>query len=376
MDPFNDDEISGTIMSDGLGVDQAPALDIAPYLVAIEGIGRGKCVEIGAVPLTIGRSDAQTFVFATDSEVSRLHARVSLVNGQIVAEDMGSTNGTFLGTVRLTRPTTLKEGDVLRVGRQLLKYERRSRRDVERAQELERDLRKASNYVHSLLPAPMDSGPVRAEWRFLPSATLGGDAFGYYWLDPNTFVFYLIDVSGHGVGSAMHSVTVMNVLRQQALPNVHFSNPAEILASLNTRFQMDSHDGLYFTIWYGVYRADDRTLTYASAGHHPAYLLPPDRGGIHPLGMPALMIGALPGNDYEVKQTTVAAGSALYLFSDGVFEIVAKDQQRWALDDFLPLLLEPPLPGTAEPDRLYRAVMKAAGPELEDDFSLMVVTFQ
>jgi serine phosphatase RsbU (regulator of sigma subunit) len=258
----------------------------------------------------------------------------------------------------------------------MLKYERRSRHDVKHAQELDRDLRKASNYVLSLLPAPLTTGPVRAEWRFLPSTQLGGDAFGYDWLDQDTFVFYLVDVSGHGAGSAMHSVTVLNVLRQRALPNVDFRNPGEVLSSLNTRFQMDGHNGMYFTMWYGVYFAKDRTLSYGSGGHHPAYLVASDRREAQPLGSPALMVGALPGSEFEVHHTTVPASSALYLFSDGVFDIETKDQERWSQSDFLPLLLEPPLPGTNEAERLYQAVRRAARPgPLEDDFSLMVVTF-
>ena len=113
----------------------------------------------------------------------------------------------------------MREGQVLRVGGQLITYERRSRRDIDRAEELDRDLRRASDYVLSLLPEPLTSGLVRAEWRFVPSTQLGGDAFGYYWLDLRTFVFYLVDVSGHGAGSAMHSVSVMNVLRQRAFPD-------------------------------------------------------------------------------------------------------------------------------------------------------------
>ena len=59
---------------------------------------------------------------------------------------------------------------MLRVGRQLLRYERHSRRDVERTQDLDRDLQRASQYVLSLLPAPLETGPVHATWRFLPSA--------------------------------------------------------------------------------------------------------------------------------------------------------------------------------------------------------------
>ncbi len=255
MNPFENDDFEPTIaISPGRGNELTPAPGVfGNYLVVIAGSGSGKRIEIGATPVTIGREARQTLVF-DDTELSRVHARVSLVNGEVVAEDLKSTNGTFVDGSRITEPATLREGQVLRVGGQLITYERRSRRDIDRAEELDRDLRRASNYVLSLLPEPLTSGPVRAEWRFVPSTQLGGDAFGYYWLDPRTFVFYLVDVSGHGAGSAMHSVTVMNVLRQRALPGVDFGNPAAVLTSLNARFQMDSHNGLYFTMWYGVYR--------------------------------------------------------------------------------------------------------------------------
>jgi len=377
MNPFENDEFEPTIaISPRRGPEPTPAPDVfGHYLVAIAGAEPGKRVEIGVAPVTIGRDARQTLVF-DDTELSRAHARVSLVDGEVVAEDLKSTNGTFVDGTRIAEPVKVREGQVLRVGGQLITYERRRRRDIDRAEELDRDLRRASNYVLSLLPEPLTSGPVRAEWRFVPSTQLGGDAFGYYWLDPSTFVFYLVDVSGHGAGPAMHSVTVMNVLRQRALPGVDFRDPAAVLASLNTRFQMDGHGGLYFTMWYGVYDAGDRTLRYASAGHHPAYLVPPDRQAAHPLGMSALMIGAFPDYNYKVLEAIVPVDSTVYLFSDGVFEISTKDGQRRDLTHFLPLLIEPTLPNAPEPERLYRAVTQTAGTgQLEDDFSLMVVTF-
>ena len=174
----------------------------------------------------------------------------------------------------------------------------------------------------------------------------------------------------------MHSVTVLNVLRQRALPHVDFQNPAEVLASLNSRFQMETHSGLFFTMWYGVYRTTDRTLTYSSAGHHPAYLVPYDRHESTPLGEPALTIGMLPDVTYDTLRTTVPPGSALHVFSDGVFEILTTDQSRWSLSDFLPLLIQPAVPGVPESERVYRAVKQNAAPNgMEDDFSLMVVTF-
>ena len=278
-----------TILSSEDSSEGVPASSaLGHYLVSIEGIEQGRIIEIGDEPLTIGRGAGQALVF-DDHKLSRLHAKVSLVRDEVVAEDLGSTNGTHVDGMRIVAPITLRDGSVLRVGQQLLKYERRDRREVERNQELNRDLREASEYVMSLLPAPLDTGPVRTSWRFLPSAQLGGDAFGYYWLDPDTFVFYLLDVSGHGVGAGMHSVTVLNMLRQRALPGVDFTNPAAVLSSLNSRFQMGDHDG---TIWffarrYGhhtcgghpLYHVGARDLDYTTAGHHPAYLVPADAAG-------------------------------------------------------------------------------------------------
>src|SRR5437867_3695745 len=47
------------------------------------------------------------------------------------------------------------------------------------------EVAQAARYVRSLLPPPMDGGPVAIDWRFVPSTQLAGDMFGYLWLDPD-----------------------------------------------------------------------------------------------------------------------------------------------------------------------------------------------
>jgi len=374
------DEFDRTIFTSRkpAGADRLLAPDaIGHYLVVLQGSEPGKLIEITTAPITIGRDAQQTTLVFRDAELSRRHAQVSLVNGEAVVEDLRSTNGTFVDGEKLDTPVVMRQGNVLRLGSQVFRYERRSRQDAERSGELDRDLLRASNYVLSLLPAPLDKGPVLTEWRFVPSTQLAGDAFGYYWLNPETFVCYLLDVSGHGAGSAMHSVTVLNVLRQRALPDVDFTDPASVLASLNTRFQMDDHHGLFLTIWYGVYRTTERSLVCGSAGHHPAYLVSADRSSMQPFGDSALMIGVMPTTRFPVQKTTVAPGTRLYVFSDGAFEIETKDDRRWSREDFLPLLQMPVIPQVSEADRVYEAVKSAARPgPLDDDLSIMVVTFQ
>jgi serine phosphatase RsbU (regulator of sigma subunit) len=355
--------------------------EVAPYLVMLEGGEPGRRILLLPGTITIGRDAARDLVLA-DPDVSRLHAHISVRDGRVFVEDQHSTNGTFIDGRAITGPAELAEGSLLTVGQQVLKLERRGRREVERSQEIKRDLDRASQYVRSLLPAPLVDGPIRIDWLLQPSAQLGGDAFGYDRLDADTFVMYLIDVSGHGAGAAMHSVSALSVLRQRALP-ADLREPAEVLASLNAMFQMDRHDGMIFTMWYGVYHIGQRLLRYACAGHHPAYLVSAAPGSgadaariATPLRTRGVMIGAMPDLRYRSEQTIVPARSSLYLFSDGVFEIVTKDQRQWGLEDFTPLLTQASPDGVPEPQRLYRAVKAAARPgPLDDDFSLLVVTF-
>lgn len=102
---------------------------------------------------------------------------------------------------------------------------------------LEAELAEAANYVRSLLPEPL-AGVVTTEALFVRSAQLGGDCFDYYWLDQEHLAVYLLDVSGHGVGSALLSVSVLNVLRSQSLPHTNFYQPSQVLKALNDSFQI------------------------------------------------------------------------------------------------------------------------------------------
>src|SRR5436189_4947314 len=113
---------------------------IGHYLVVLEGTSPGKRLEIATEPVTIGRGAKQTLV-VDDHDVSRLHARVTLVNGTAFLEDMQSTNGTFVDGEAVSSGVVLKDGARLQMGGQTIKYERRSRNDVKKAQELDRDIK-------------------------------------------------------------------------------------------------------------------------------------------------------------------------------------------------------------------------------------------
>ncbi len=344
-------------------------------LEMIDGLDVGRRHPIPLAGLTLGRTAPADIVLA-DSEVSRAHCRILVLGEDVVVTDLESTNGVFVDGVRIARSAALPVGAILQIGRQRFKHEWLTGAQLEKSDALDRDLATAYSYVQALLPPPLRDGPIRTDWLYQPFAKLGGDAFGYSPLSATLFAGYLIDVSGHGAGAAMHSVAVMNLLRQRALPSTDMADPGQVLATLNAMFQMDRHAEMYFTMWYGVYDTDSRRLRFASAGHHAGYLLLADRSQAIALRTRNGLIGALPGKTYVSDTVTVPPGSSLYLFSDGVFEIVTNDGLQWGLLDFLPLIPKAPVPGLTESERLYREVRSVARPGgLDDDFSLVVMTF-
>ncbi len=235
-----------------------------------------------------------------------------------------------------------------------------------------RELDQAAAYVRSLLPVPLERPPVRTQWRFQPCSTLGGDSFGYEWIDHDHFASYLLDVSGHGVGAALLSVSVVNTLRARTLSGVNFREPAEVLTALNHAFPMERHDGKYFTMWYGVYQPLSRRLRYSCAGHPPARLLPAevDRDGLD-LGRPALGIGMFPDATYHTQEAETEPGSRLEVFSDGAYEIMLPGGQIGTRDDLIAWLAEP----AASPASILERVRRTASTPLQDDFCLLEVGF-
>ncbi|WP_017659604.1 PP2C family protein-serine/threonine phosphatase [Baaleninema simplex] len=252
-------------------------------------------------------------------------------------------------------------------------------------QMLEAELSEAARYVRSLLPTSVSHSPVRIDARFIPSQQLGGDCYDFQWLDEESLAIYLVDVSGHGVGAALLSVSVLNVLRSRSLPQTNFYEPSEVLYALNQAFQTttsaDFYEGKYFTIWYGVYYRKTRQLVYASAGHPPALLLA-NRGGadasttVDRLNTPSLPIGLFPDADYESQRCAIAPSSQLYVFSDGIYEIPQADGTVWGLDAFADWLSRESDGGTVDLERLLESV-KQLSPEraLDDDLSLLQLTF-
>jgi phosphoserine phosphatase RsbU/P len=228
-------------------------------------------------------------------------------------------------------------GEIIETQKELLSTRQQL---VETQEKLNREFADAAKYVRNMLPPPL-SGEEIIDWQFHPSTHLGGDGLGYRRINDDQLAFYVLDVTGHGLGSALLAVTALELLRNRnPASQIDFSRPASVIDRLNRSFQMKDHAGKFFSVWYGVYSRSAHTLTYINAGHPPALLLTRKNGSfqLSKTTSGASVLGIMP--EIHAPETTIAfsPSSELYLFTDGLYELLDPKGGRGSYDEFLAYL--------------------------------------
>ncbi len=243
---------------------------------------------------------------------------------------------------------------------------------------LNSELMQAAAYVRALLPARLE-GDIRTDWEFIPSTSLGGDSFGYHWVDPDHFAMYLLDVCGHGIGAALLSISVINDLRSESLNQVDFRNPGQVLAELNQVFKMENHNDMYFTIWYGVYHKQKGEITYAGGGHPPAIAITgdsPQTAKLVKLPGEGFIIGAMPDIEYPVSSFSLKPFTRLFIYSDGIYEIDGCGDKICMIEDFVQVVSDLYRENNAHVKGIIDTMKARQGKDIfNDDVSLLEIEF-
>jgi sigma-B regulation protein RsbU (phosphoserine phosphatase) len=233
--------------------------------------------------------------------------------------------------------------EIGRLTRQLLTTNDQLRRD--RAL-LDADLKAAAVIQRALLPtAAPQMDRVRCAWRFTPSESVGGDFFHFLSLDEDQLAIYMLDVSGHGVTSAMVTVCLSQTLSPESGVVIveeagvkRLARPAEVLAILEREYPLHRFDR-YFTMVYVVLDISRGTLTCACAGHPPPVLLRRDRS-IEVLTASGPIIGLGRPVDFQEQTVRVQGGERLFLYTDGITELDRPDGAMYGEDRFYQQLRE------------------------------------
>ena len=293
------------------------------------------------------------------------------------------------GTDYVTRPFDDREA-VARVENQL--KTRRLTRDLmqanreltEKQKRLDEDLKAAGDIQQSLLPraAPRIRN-IKIAWTFTPSFLIGGDIFNVFHLDENHAGFYMADVSGHGVPSALVAVSLSQALQPHTStaikrriphpPGYEIVPPSQVLDALDREYPLERFD-MYFTIVYLIIDINQGTLTYSNAGHpHPVILR--REGGIEILDKGGTIIGLGGILPFEEGATSLRQGDRLVVYTDGLVELEDGKGQFFGEERLYAILEEQrgTEAGAALGDLVRRAREFSSNGEFPDDLTAAII---
>jgi phosphoserine phosphatase RsbU/P len=200
---------------------------------------------------------------------------------------------------------------------------------INKQEKLDEDLKAAAGIQRSLLPKRIPHMcPLNVAWQFMPCERIGGDIFNVVRLDEKHWGIYVLDVSGHGVPSALVAVSVSQMLHaehdrmlKQKIddpPYYEIVSPSRVLENLDREYPIDRFDK-YFTMSYVVIDTASNRITYSNAAHPPPVLMHKD-GGLEFLTEGGTIIGLGGMLPFEEGRTEMRQGDRLFLYTDGILE--------------------------------------------------------
>ncbi|GAL29669.1 serine phosphatase RsbU regulator of sigma subunit [Vibrio variabilis] len=248
---------------------------------------------------------------------------------------------------------------------------------------MRQDLDYAGEFIRQLLPNRKVFDKVAMNYTSIPSAQIGGDILGYFELDEDHLGFYLLDVSGHGVSSALLSFSV-----QQTLSVVNGANSVvfkdtpngreirsadEVVTKLNEIYSQDDSNTLYFTMVYAVLNRKTGEMNYCVAGHPPVIWYQHESQSTQFLGDENFVVGMFDFADYKQDSITLGPNDEIWLYTDGITE--ARYEDDFYTEERLKLLIDNSrdLELEDKPDAVVSAVREwQHNDEFDDDISMLV----
>ena len=300
----------------------------------------------------------------------------------------------------LTKPVNADElrarimaGDrILRMERELNDKNRLIRMTLDELQTvydaLDSDLQEARKLQQSLVTERYrDLGPAEVSLILRSSGHVGGDLVGTYPIDDQRIGLYGIDVSGHGISSALMTARLAGYLSPSHEQNIAMRKteaglfiprlPSETISILNQLVLNELETEHYFTLLLADVDLDTGRVVFSQAGH-PCPALQRASGQVEMKGAGGLPVGLIEGSEYEDTEFTMSAGDRLMIHSDGVTECANLDGKILDDDGLIKMLetLRQTKGISCLESLIWRMSDYAGGQNFADDVSAILLEFK
>lgn len=199
-----------------------------------------------------------------------------------------------------------------------LKHYEKLKEDIEFAKQIQvRALPESGEYWDAL----------KIDSYYKPSEALGGDLFDVVRVDDNKSLFYIADVSGHGIRSSLLTIFLRQIIRGMKVEAGDLSN---ILGELFSNYiDLNMGNEQYFSILIGLYDKKESSVTFINAGHNCLPLIvrkDGEREEISVTGMPVCEL--MKHATHRQISTDVAKGDRIFLYTDGITEAYNTEKKR------------------------------------------------
>lgn len=199
----------------------------------------------------------------------------------------------------------------------------------------------------------------------VPAQAVGGDWYDFIPFPDGRWGLVLADVSGKGTAAALLMSATRGMLRSLAEA---CCTPGEVLTKLNSLLVEDFPAGKFVTMVYAVLDPAARTVTFANAGHLRPLLM--DDSGTRFLDTERGLPLGLGCGDYSECQISLAEGSRLVFYSDGITEAENANEEEYGLDRLAAHVAKPGASAVSIVEDV-RAFANGAG--VRDDASVVLV---
>ena len=219
------------------------------------------------------------------------------------------------------------------------------------------ELNVATQIQADMLPRIFPAFPERTEFDLYasmsPAKEVGGDFYDFFLIDDDHIGLVMADVSGKGVPAALFMVIAKTLIKNRALMG---GGPSEILEYVNNQLCEGNDEGLFVTVWFAILDLTTGKGMAVNAGHeYPAirsatgkYELLNDEHGV--------VAGVMEDVHYKEYEFALEKGGALFVYTDGVPEATAANDEMFGLERMTEALNED---ASAAPDTLLGNVRAA-----------------
>lgn len=212
--------------------------------------------------------------------------------------------------------------------------------------DLDNDLMQARKLQEALVKDKTQTfGQIDIALMLRSAGHVGGDLVGTFEVNDDLVGIYGIDVSGHGITSALMTARLAGYLAGRS-PETNVAlmfdetgaivpkSPADAVAEMNNLVLHDLDTENYFTLFLGILNTKTGLMTAVQAGHpHPA--IQRADGSITFEGQGGLPVGLIPGADFEDVEVSLSPGDRMLILSDGVTECPGRDEYDMLGDEGL-----------------------------------------